>query len=167
MKRLSSALLFTFIVFSSFIDAPTSSIPSVEIKTLAGKTVNIQDYTNKGKITVLAFWATWCSPCKRELDTICEIYPGWQEDYDVQLLAITIDDARSMAKVPALIETKGWGEYTVLSDTKGAMLKALNFQTVPQTFLVDQKGEIVYSHSGYSPGDELELEDKIIELAGK
>lgn len=142
---------------------PVSGIPSIDIKTLDGKTVNIQDYVGKGKITVISFWATWCSPCKRELDAINEIYPDWQEEFDVELIAITIDDARALAKVPAIIETKGW-EYTVLSDAKEDLKKALNFQTVPQTFLVDQEGNIVFTHSGYSPGDEIELEEEIAKL---
>lgn len=167
MKLLSSlALTLSFLIFSAFTAGPTATIPSIDVKTLEGKTVNIQDYTGKGKITVLAFWATWCSPCKRELDAISEIYPDWQQNYEMELLAVTIDDARSMAKVPGLVETKGW-DYTVLSDSKRALQKALNFQTVPQTFLVDQEGNIVYTHSGYNPGDELELEEKIAELAGK
>jgi len=143
---------------------PTSTIPSVDIKTLEGKIVNIKDYIGNGKITVISFWATWCSPCKRELDAIAEIYPDWQEEYGVELLAITVDDARSLAKVPSMVETKGW-EYTILADSKQELQKALNFQTVPQTFLIDAEGNIVYTHAGYNPGDEIELEDKIAALA--
>ncbi len=141
-----------------------AGIPSINVKTLEGKTVNIQDYVGDGQITVISFWATWCSPCKRELDAISEIYEEWQEEYGMKLLAVTIDDARSMAKVPALVETKGW-EFTILADSKRELQKALNFQTVPQTFLVDGEGNIVYTHTGYNPGDEIELEDKIAELA--
>jgi len=155
---------FLFLSASTTAVAQNSTIPSVDIKTLAGKTVNIQDYVGKGKITVISFWATWCSPCKRELDAIAEIYPDWQEEYDVDFLAITIDDARSMAKVPSMVETKGW-EYTILADSKQELQKALNFQTVPQTFLLDAEGKIVYTHAGYNPGDEIELEDKIAALA--
>ena len=62
-----------------------------------------------------------------------------------------------------MIETKGW-EFTVLSDVRSDLKKALNFQTVPQTFLINQEGEIVYTHSGYNPGDEFELEEKIAAL---
>jgi len=120
----------------------------------------------KGKVTVISFWATWCSPCKRELDAIAEIYPDWQEDYDVELLAVTIDDARGVAKVPAMVSSKGW-EYKVLSDSKQELQRALNFQTVPQTFLLNAAGEIVYTHSGYSPGDEFELEEEIKKASGK
>ncbi len=155
----TAVLLATFLTVSAF-EAPASTIPSVDLKTLDGKTVNIKDYIGNEKVTIMSFWATWCSPCKRELDAISEFYEEWQDEYDVQLLAITIDDARSLAKVPALVETKGW-EYTILADVKRELQKALNFQTVPQTFLVDKNGEIVYTHTGYSPGDEYELEDEI------
>lgn len=166
MKIFSTLLLTLTILVGSAFTGPSSTIPSVDVKTLDGKTVNIQDYLGNGKITVMSFWATWCSPCKRELDAIAEIYPDWQEEFDVELLAITIDDARSLAKVPALVETKGW-EYTILSDVKGDLKKALNFQTVPQTIVVNGEGEVVYTHSGYNSGDEYELEEKLKALSGK
>lgn len=155
------------LVFSStLIMANNNPFPSINIKTLDGKTVNTHDFFKDGKITVVSFWATWCSPCKRELDLINEIYADWVEEYDMQLLAITIDDARGLTKVPSMVKSKGW-EFTVLADTKQELQQALSFQTVPQTFLLNQKGEIVYAHSGYNPGDEIELEEKMAELIKK
>lgn len=164
MKTLQSLLVLAVLIVSSAFTPPHNLLPDVEVKTLDGKSVNIQDLVGNDKITVISFWATWCSPCKKELDAINEVYLDWQEEYNVELLAITIDDARSLAKVPAMVESKGW-EYTVLSDAKQDLKRALNFQTVPQTFLINQEGEIVYSHNGYNPGDEFELEDKIIALS--
>jgi cytochrome c biogenesis protein CcmG/thiol:disulfide interchange protein DsbE len=137
------------------------SIPSVEIKTLNGQAVNIKDYTHKGeKITILSFWATWCKPCIQELDAIKDLYADWQELYDVQLVAVTIDDQRTLAKVPPLVQTKGW-EYVVLADPNRALMAALNFQTPPQTFLLNRNGDVIYEHTGYVPGNEYELEEKI------
>ncbi len=141
-------------------------LPSVNVKTLAGEQVDIQSYAKNGKITVLSFWATWCSPCKRELDAIAEVYEDWQEEYDMELLAITIDNARALPKVNAMVGAKGW-DYTILSDVKEELKRALNFQTVPMTFLVDQSGNIVYTHTGYNSGDEYELEDEIKKLVKK
>lgn len=154
-----SILLFLSSLLVSFTPA-SNPFPAVNIKTIDGKSVNTSDYTSKGKITIVSFWATWCTPCKRELDAFNELYPEWKEKYDIQLLAITIDDARGLTKVPATIKSKGW-EFTVLADTKQELQQTLNFQTIPQTFLLNQKGEIVYSHNGYSPGDEVKLETKI------
>ena len=155
---------FAIAILSSF--TSDKLFPKASVKTLEGKTVEISDYIGKGNPTVVSFWATWCSPCKRELDAIAEIYPDWQEEYGVDLIAISIDDARATAKIPGMVTTKGW-EYTVLVDTPQKFGQELGFQTIPQTFLLDGEGNIVYSHNGYTPGDEFELEEKIKKLAKK
>lgn len=142
------------------------TLPAIDVKTLDGKTVNIQEFGKKGKITVIGFWATWCSPCKKELDAISEVYEDWKKDYDVEVIAVTIDDARALAKVKPMVEQKGW-KFTILSDVNQDLQRALNIPSVPQSFLLDAKGNIVYSHSGYVAGDEDELEKKIKEIAKK
>ena len=162
-KLISFALC---LIFSVSLIAQNKTLPSVDIKTLEGQSINIQDFANNGKITVLSFWATWCIPCQNELDAIADLYPDWQEDYDVELVAITIDTRRALAKVKPILAQKGW-DYKVLSDEKQVLRQALNFQAIPQTFVLDQEGKIVYSHSGYKPGDEEDLGDLLKELAGK
>jgi len=164
MKILNVLLLGVVIAISSAFTSPVNTFPSAKLKTLDGKTVDIQDFVGQGKITVISFWATWCSPCKKELDAIADYYPDWQEDYDVEFIAITIDNARGLAKVPATVATKGW-EYTILSDVNQTLQQALNFQTIPQTFLLDAEGNIAWTHNGYNPGDEDELEEEIAKLA--
>ena len=162
--KITNILLAVFGLFLT--NSLAAQLPNVSVKTLDGQSVDIQQYANNGKITVLSFWATWCSPCKRELDAIAELYPDWQEAYDVEVVAVTIDNARALQKVKPMVSTKGW-EYTILSDANEELKRAMNFQSVPMTFLLNQKGEIVYTHNSYSPGDEYELEDKIKALAGK
>jgi cytochrome c biogenesis protein CcmG, thiol:disulfide interchange protein DsbE len=165
MRFLKNLLIVLVCIASSPLFAQ-KSIPDVDVKTLDGKTVNVRDYISKGKITVLSFWATWCSPCKKELDAISEVYEGWQKDYNVQVLAITIDTQRDLAKVKPMVATKEW-DYTILSDAPGQLKNALNFQSIPQMYLIDQKGVVVYEHTGYLPGDEVDLEKKIKALARK
>lgn len=162
--KLFQLIVFTAaIVFTSSFLVAQNTFPSVSLKTLDGKAVDIQDYIGQDKITVVSFWATWCSPCKRELDAVSEYYEDWKADYDMEFIAITIDNARGLAKVPGTVASKGW-EFTILSDVNQELQKALNFQTIPQTFLLDQEGNIVYTHNGYNPGDEFELEDKMSAL---
>ena len=144
----------------------TKKLPDITISDLQGKPVKIQEYAKQSKITIMSFWATWCAPCKRELDAISELYPDWKEAYDVGLVAITIDNARALTQVKPLIEEKGW-EFDVLVDSKQELQQGLNFQAIPQTFVVDAEGNILYQHEGYTPGDEYELEKIIKELAAK
>ncbi len=167
MKIVSKILTLAFLVLSISVFAQDEQkLPSVTVKHLDGQSVDLSTYGENGKLTVISFWATWCTPCKKELDAINDIYEDWQEEFDVELLAITIDNSRQLTKVPGIVTTKGW-EFEVLSADQNEIQTALNFQTIPQTFLIDKEGNIVYSHSGYVPGDEFELEDHIREEAEK
>ena len=166
MKNILSLVLLLAISFGFTQPVTNKRLPDVTIADLQGKPVKIQDIAAGGKITVLSFWATWCAPCKRELDAISELYPTWTSTYNTQLVAITIDNARALTQVKPLIQEKGW-EFAVLVDSKQELQQALNFQAIPQTFVVDTQGNIVYQHEGYSPGDEYELEKVIKELSGK
>ncbi|MCB0661248.1 MAG: TlpA family protein disulfide reductase [Saprospiraceae bacterium] len=168
MNIVKTLLCLSLLTFSTigFSQNDLKRLPDVEVKTLDGQTLNLADFGKNGKITVISFWATWCTPCKKELDAIADFYPDWKEEYDCELLAVTIDNSRQLAKVPVMVETKQW-EYTVLAGDQNAVQTAFNFQTIPQTFLVDQEGNVVYTHSGYVPGDEYGLEEEIKKLAGK
>ena len=164
--KIFNLLTFLFVVMFSTSIIAQQPLPSVNVKTLDGKTTNITDVCDGSDFTVISFWATWCSPCKRELDAVADLYPEWKEDYNVKVVAVTIDNIRNLPKVGPMVETKGW-EYTILSDANEELKRAMNVQTVPHTFLVDKGCNIVWTHTGYSPGDEYELEDVIKEKSGK
>lgn len=154
-------LIFLSVVFiTSVAFSPVKEFPSVTLKTLEGKSVDVKSYLGKGNPVIVSFWATWCSPCKRELDAMSELYSEWKTKYGVELVAITIDDARGLAKVPGMVKTKGW-DFTILSDSNQELQQVLSFQTIPQTFLIDGAGNIIYDHSGYNAGDEFEIEEKL------
>jgi len=158
------ALLFLVSITSTIF--AQKSLPDVNIQELNGKKINIQDYADNGKVTVLSFWATWCVPCKKELDNISEYYEDWQEDYNMELVAISVDNARSITKIKTVVDSKGW-EYEILSDKNGDLKRALNFQAVPYTMVIDTEGNIVYRHDGYVEGDEYELEELLKKLSEK
>jgi len=140
-----------------------SKIPSVKLKDINGNSVNTAELSNDGKPMVISFWATWCAPCKKELNAIHEVYEDWQDETGVKVIAVSIDDARSATRVKPYVDAQGW-EFEVLMDTNGDFKRSLNVNNVPQTFLVDGNGDIVWTHSGYSPGDEYELLEEIEKL---
>lgn len=140
-------------------------IPSVKLVDMDGKEVNTADLGFEGPI-VFSFWATWCSPCKRELNTIQELYTDWQAETGVNLVAVSIDDEKTKNSVAVYVNGKGW-EYLVLMDPNGDFKRAMGVNNVPHTFLVDTNGKIVYSHNNYAPGDEDRLYEEIKKLTGK
>lgn len=158
MKRLTQllpALLLTIFTFTAV--SAQKSIPSVDLKNLDGQVVNTKSFIENGKITVLSFWATWCTPCKRELEIYHMIYDDWVEKYGLEIVAVTIDNSRQLPKVKPLIAQQGW-KFTILSDVNQELMKLLNFTFIPQTYILDKDGNVVFSHSGFAPGDEYEME---------
>ena len=86
----------------------SAQLPSVQIKTLDGKTVDTATLSNDGKPFVISFFATWCKPCNRELKAIHEVYPDWQEETGMKLIAISIDEGQNVSKVKPLVDAEGW-----------------------------------------------------------
>jgi len=158
-------LFILFILFSSLSFAQ-DKLPNVVLKDMDGNSVNLSELSNNGKPIIINFWATWCAPCKRELNTISEMYEDWQEETGVKLYAISIDDQRTVDRVKTYANASNW-EYTVLLDTNSDLKRAMGVNNVPFTFLVDGKGNIVYKHNNYNPGDEEDLYKKIVKLASE
>jgi len=163
LTKLLFAALFVMLA-SSLTFAQNKKLPtSLSMETLQGKKVNLKEYiAEKGKVTVISFWASWCKPCKAELDNIAmDYYEIWKDDYDIEFLAISMDNARTKSKVPGIVNTKGW-EYDILCNPDNSAYQQIGFNTVPFTLLIDAEGNIVYKHTGYKPGDEEDLEEAII-----
>jgi cytochrome c biogenesis protein CcmG, thiol:disulfide interchange protein DsbE len=163
MKRII-LLATVFITLCSAITFDGDKIPGATVKKLDGTKVNTSTFSNDGKPIVISFWATWCKPCKKELDAIAENYAEWQKETGVKLIAISIDDARSSGKVVTDVKTKGW-EYEVYIDENQDFKRAMNVNNVPHTFLIDGTGNIVWSHNSYTDGDEDKLYENIKALA--
>lgn len=140
-----------------------AQLPAVTLKDINGKTVRTDTLSNNGKPFIIDFFATWCKPCNRELKAIHEVYPDWQEETGVKLIAVSIDQAQNINKVKPLVDEQGW-EYEVLLDPNSDFRRALGIQMIPYVIIVDGKGNIVYKHNGYTDGAENELIEKVREL---
>lgn len=170
-KTLLSLILCCTVVFAQAQDDKKlvdkimgeKSLPSITLNSIEGKPVNIADYGKSGKITLVSFWATWCVPCKKELTNIAELYDEWKKKYNMQIVAVSIDDSRSSTKVKPTVEGQRW-EYDVLLDVNQDLKRQLNIQSVPFSLLVDASGKIVYTHSGYVDGDEYVVEEEMEKL---
>lgn len=137
-------------------------MPKVDVKSLDGKVVPARSLV-KGKPTIVSFWATWCKPCIKELNAIQDVLPDWKEEADFNIIAVSIDNSRSVHRVAPFVKARAW-DFSVYLDTNSDLKRGLNVPTVPHTFLFDANGKLVWQHSGYAEGDEEELFDKLMEL---
>jgi cytochrome c biogenesis protein CcmG/thiol:disulfide interchange protein DsbE len=161
MKTLVSFTLGLLLTLGAV--AQTKKLPEIKLVDMNGKTVDISKLTNNGKPIVISFWATWCKPCKEELNAINEEYDAWVKATGVKVIAVSIDDARSTGRVEPMVNQLGW-EYQILLDPNGDLKRAMNVNNVPHTFLIDGKGNIVWEHNNYAAGDEEELYKQIKKL---
>ena len=157
-------ILLVFILNTEISFGQTRKLPNINVKTLNGKKFNISKLENGQNPIVISFWATWCKPCKKELNNIAEIYEEWQDETGVKIVAISIDDSRSKSKVAPYVNSSDW-EYEVYLDQNGDLKRAMGVSTVPHTFLLNKNKEIVWQHKGYVDGDENKLFKEIKKLA--
>jgi len=155
--------LLLLLLFMGGINIIYSQLPSVVLKTLEGKSVSADSLSNNGSPFIIDFFATWCKPCKRELDAISEVYDDWREETGVKIYAISIDQGQNIYKVRPMVESEGW-EYEILLDPNGDFRQALGIQMIPYVLICDGKGKIVYRHNGYTDGEELELIETVRSL---
>ena len=161
-KKLTLSFIICF--FGFFSVSAQGTLHNLTIESLGGKKINIKELGTNGKISVFSFWATWCKPCKKELNNIAEIYEEWQDNYNVQVIAVSIDDARTASKVKTYVDGQSW-DYTVLLDPNGDLKRAMGVNNPPHTFVLNGKNEIVWQHNGYADGDEDELFEVIQKTA--
>lgn len=148
---------------SSELFAQTTTIPVVKLKTPDGKTVSTATFSNDGKPIIIDFWATWCSPCKQELNAIANLYEEWQKETGVKVIAISIDDARNSPKVAPFVKGREW-PFEVYIDENSDFKRAMNVNEIPHTFVINGKGEVVAQHKSYAPGDENKLYEEVKKL---
>jgi cytochrome c biogenesis protein CcmG/thiol:disulfide interchange protein DsbE len=149
------------LLVSSYIQA---QIPSATVENMNGSAINVRDAVTKGKITVISFWSSVCKPCLAELDAISDVIDSWHKKADFDMIAVTIDDNRNISTAKSLVNGHGWN-FTILFDKNQNMKRAFGVNFIPHVFIFDAGGKQVYSHTGYTPGSENELLDKIVELA--
>jgi len=160
MKNIFLITAFIFSVFNGF---SQTELPNMTLKNLDGKDVNIQSISSNDQLVVVSLWATWCVPCKNELDAISDLYDEWQAETNMKLYAISVDDSRTVNRVKAMVNGKGW-EYEILYDTNNDLRRILGAATVPLTLIV-KNNKILFRHSGYTPGTEDELYEKLLEFS--
>ena len=138
--------------------AASAQVPSVKVENAKGESFDTAALLEEGTPMIISFWSTTCKPCIRELEAVYEALPDWLEEVDFRVVAVSTDDSRQLAKAKSFAEGRGWGsDFTLLFDKNQDFMRAMNVTVVPHVFVVDAKGKVVFSHTAYVQGGEVEL----------
>ena len=148
---------FIFYLFLSFLISQNVS-PSLTLKKMNGKSVKLSEYLNKGPV-LINFWATWCSPCKKEMVFLNQFERRYK-DNGLSILSISIDSQKSLSHVRSYIRANNY-TYDVFLDPNRQVFKKLNGNLMPTNVLIDKNGKVLWRHYGYIPGDEKNMDLKL------
>ena len=115
-----------------------SPAPDFTLKTLAGGTASLSDYT--GHPVFLNFWASWCKPCRGEMSDIIAAYDA-HSDQHLQVLAINLTDQERMKDVRRFVDEFRM-PFPVLLDQKGKARKSYALRGVPTSVFIDAQGVV-------------------------
>ncbi len=158
MKKLLLSLAALVVAFA----ASAQQLPDVQVENAEGRKISIRSLVGQ-KPLIISYWSITCKPCIQELNAINDQIEDWREEADFEVVAVSVDDVRMKARAKAMATSKGW-DFTCVYDANQDLKRAMNVSLTPQSFVIDKQGNIVYSHSGYTPGSEQELLEKVIEL---
>lgn len=153
MKR---NILLLGILMISFLSIAQSKLPKVMVETLKGEQIELSSFLSDSMPIVISFWGTTCKPCLMELDALAEVFEEWNNEVKFKVIAVATDDSRAASKVRVMASGRGW-PFQVVLDKNQELKRIMNVNVIPQLFVFNRKGEMVYSHSGYTPGSELEI----------
>ena len=173
---LASGALFTLVLTAACGESTSSgpgprtasglsgSAPDFALEDVDGEEFRLSDHIGESVILV-NFWATWCEPCRIEMPHLDRIQEAYR-DQNLIILCIAMDGPESVSRVRSHISRYNF-DFTVLLDQESEVTQLYNpRRAAPFNALIDRSGNIVWSHEGYSPGDEEELEEAIREAVG-
>jgi len=117
------------------------SIPRFSLPSLYGSS-NLTNRQLNGRVTVLNFWASWCSACQAEMSTLMRI----KKNYNVPMYGIAYKDTPSDAK--AALKRSGNPYNMVALDKYGEAGVDFGIYGTPEMFVVSPNGKIIYKHIG-------------------
>ncbi len=137
--------------------APSFSAPPLE----GDGPISLDRY--KGKVVYLDFWASWCGPCLVSLPLLEELRREFPADR-FQIVAVNVD--RDVARARRFLKKRPVG-YPSATDPEGRIPEKFGIETMPTSFLIDEKGVVRHVHAGFRKGDLPDLRKRIKALVAK
>ena len=141
---------FCFSIFSSISqtneDVPLNNIAISEIpkpispvifEDFSGNEISLKNYL--GKLVIINFWATWCTPCKKEMPSLDVLYQD-NNFKNLQVLAVNMEQPNNL-KTKKFFTDLNIKKLEIFFDRNLNFVKEFKLRGVPTTILINKKGE--------------------------
>lgn len=151
-------LALLFLTFAN--QASAQTVPNQELESIDGEWLKTEEVFPQGQVVLIVFWATWCGHTSTGLTTIQDDYLiEWENDYDLKIVAVSVDDAKSSNRAISVANSCGW-EFDTFLDQNGDFKRAMGVSSAPHLILLNAEGQIAWRQSAYMSGDETKIEDQ-------
>jgi len=151
-----------FLLSFSFINIHSQNLgkaANFKLEDVDGNVISMNQYLGK-KVILLDFWASWCIPCLAEMAHFEEMY-NELKDQGFIILAISVDDPQTMARVRPLVISQGY-TFPVLRDIDKNVFQLYNATAVPTSFVIDLNGNIIKRTDSFQAGDEKLIKEAVL-----
>ncbi|GJQ63719.1 MAG: hypothetical protein SCALA702_27720 [Melioribacteraceae bacterium] len=134
-------------------DAPKveTKAPNFTLLNMEGETVSLSDFS--GKVVIIDFWATWCGPCRKGVPDLVKLKEDYAEK-GVEVIGISLDGiTRDGSTVDDIVPfMKEYNiNYPIVQGTNKIVQDYGNIISIPTSFIIDQKGNIVSRYDQLVP----------------
>lgn len=145
-------ILFILTLFFLFLERGYSQAP-VPLTSELGQTVTTNELFHNGKNKVLVFWSRYCGLCKLEMKGMRNIGQNWLEDYNAEVVFVSLENYPSDAyeKLEIYNDIQSEGFYR-LFDNNMQLYKSFGSEFIPTSILLDGQGNVIRKWSSYDDG---------------
>ena len=139
----------------------TTLAPDFTLKTLDGKEITLSKL--KGKVVLIDFWATWCSPCRESIPHLVQLYKNYQKN-GLELIGMNVDKGDLNA---VLNFVKSMDIPYPIAITPDAVMKDFGVLGLPTTILIDKEGKVRDKITGFNSEIAKQMVAKIEDLTAE
>lgn len=145
--------------FSLCVSCTASAINNkvIKLETDQGE-VSLNDY--KGKVVLLDFWASWCTPCRQSFSWMNTLHHRYNKD-GLVIIAVNLDKNRILAD---RFLKNSPANFQIAYDPKGKLALDFQLEAMPSSYLIDRNGNIVKTHQGFKREEIANYEHSILTL---
>jgi thiol-disulfide isomerase/thioredoxin len=161
-----SMLLGGLLLISALMPAPLHAndarpVPDLTLTDARGEPARLADL--KGHVVVIDFWASWCVPCRASFPALDAL----QREFAARglvVVAVNVDEQRKNAEAFLAGRTPA---LRLMFDPKGAAAGAFAIKGMPSSFVADRRGDIRFTHMGYTEKTIAQYRDEVLQLIGE
>jgi L-rhamnose mutarotase len=150
------------LIFFSLAVCAQDSLQQARLKSLQGKIAPFSMFAKKDSLFLICFWSVESEESITELNSVNSNLEHWQSMVPFRFMAVAADEGKTASRFRPVYNMNGW-TFEAYIDLYGDLRRSLHSNNLPQSLIV-YKNEVIYEQSGWTPGTENYLIERLISM---